>query len=34
MENILNKLYDLHIKTEKNPFGLPNNDKMKEEWKV
>lgn len=34
MENILDKLYNLHIKTETYPFGLPNSEKTKEEWNI
>lgn len=30
MENILEKLYELHIKTEHYPFGIPSKEETKE----
>ena len=34
MENIIHKLFDLHISTEPFPFGKSNKQNMDEEWKI
>ncbi len=34
MEDIIEKLYEAHLKTESFPFGKPNKEDMTEEWEL
>ena len=34
MEDIIEKLYEAHLKTESFPFGKPNKEDMMEEWEL
>ena len=34
MEDMIEKLYNLHVSTNNFPFGKPNKEVMDEEWKI
>ena len=34
MENIIEKLYELHIKTAQYPFGIPDKNITTQEWSL
>ncbi len=34
MEDMIEKLYELHVSTNTFPFGVPNKEEMDEEWKI